>query len=123
MKWYEWILRALDRTGDSGCSPLREALSTRGLLAGQDNVLAVVVGGELVGRVEWLERRWGRRDTSLCWEMAVGILPEWRGRGVGTQAQQELVRYLLTHTRVERVQATTRTFTSTGVVYGVAVLL
>ena len=86
---------------------LREALRTRGLLAGADNMLAVTVDGELAGRVEWLERRWGRRDTSLCWEIAVGLLPDWRGRGVGTRAQRELVRYLFTHTRVERVQATT----------------
>ncbi|WP_328710184.1 hypothetical protein [Microbispora hainanensis] len=36
---------------------LREALRTRGLLAGADNMLAVTVDGELAGRVEWLERR------------------------------------------------------------------
>jgi aminoglycoside 6'-N-acetyltransferase len=77
------------------------------MLAGSDNMLSVVADNELAGRVEWLERRWGRRDTSLCWEIAVGILPEWRGRGVGTYAQRELVRYLFTHTRVERIQATT----------------
>ncbi|MFF0575931.1 GNAT family N-acetyltransferase [Streptosporangium saharense] len=38
---------------------------------------------------------------------AFGLLSAWRGRGVGTLAQRELVRYLFTHTRVERVQATT----------------
>lgn len=97
---YQWF-------GFTPTHGLREALRTRGLLAGADNMLSVVVDGELAGRVEWLERRWGRRDTSLCWEIAVGILPEWRGRGVGTAAQRELVRYLFTHTRVERLQATT----------------
>ena len=85
----------------------REALRTRGLLAGSDNMLAVVADGDLAGRVEWLERRWGRRDTSLCWEIAIGILPVLRGKGIGTRAQRELVSYLFAHTRVERIQATT----------------
>jgi aminoglycoside 6'-N-acetyltransferase len=97
---YQWF-------GFTPTHSLREALHTRGMLAGSDNMLSVVADNELAGRVEWLERRWGRRDTSLCWEIAVGILPEWRGRGVGTYAQRELVRYLFTHTRVERIQATT----------------
>ena len=70
-------------------------------------MLSVRVDGELAGRVEWLERRWGRRDTSLCWEIAVGILPGMRGQGIGTRAQRELVSYLFAHTRVERIQATT----------------
>jgi RimJ/RimL family protein N-acetyltransferase len=86
---------------------VREALRTRGLLAGPDNMLSVEADGALAGRVEWLERRWGRRDTSLCWEIAIGLLPAARGRGIGTAAQRDLVSYLFTHTRVERVQATT----------------
>lgn len=97
---YQWF-------GFTPTMALRDALRTRGLLAGADNMLTVTVDGEPAGRVEWMERRWGRRDTSLCWEIAIGLLPEWRGRGVGTRAQNELVRYLFTHTRVERVQATT----------------
>jgi RimJ/RimL family protein N-acetyltransferase len=86
---------------------VRQAFHERGLLAGEENMLSVVVDGELVGRVEWLERRWGRRDTSLCWEIAVGMLPGYRGKGYGTAAQKKLVSYLFTHTRVERIQATT----------------
>jgi RimJ/RimL family protein N-acetyltransferase len=97
---YQWF-------GFTATQGLREALAARNLLGGPDNMLAVAVDGQLSGRVEWLERRWGRRDTSLCWEIAVGILPEHRGRGVGTWAQRALVDYLFTHTRVERVQATT----------------
>jgi len=97
---YQWF-------GFTASHGLRAALESRGLLGGPDNMLSVTVGGDLAGRVEWLERRWGRRDTSFCWEIAVGILPSWRGRGVGTWAQRELVHYLFTHTRVERIQATT----------------
>lgn len=97
---YQWF-------GFTASVGLRESLRSRGLLGGPDNMLSVLVDGELVGRVEWLERRWGRRDTSLCWEIAAGIFPEWRGQGVGWRAQRELVSYLFTHTRVERIQATT----------------
>jgi RimJ/RimL family protein N-acetyltransferase len=97
---YQWF-------GFTPTRGLRTALAERALLGGPDNMLSVTSDGELVGRVEWLERRWGRRDTSLCWEIAVGILPSSRGRGVGTWAQRELVDYLFTHTRVERIQATT----------------
>jgi RimJ/RimL family protein N-acetyltransferase len=97
---YQWF-------GFTPSHGLRTALRERGLLAGSENMLSVLADGELAGRVEWLERRWGRRDTSLCWEIAVGILPSARGRGLGTAAQLELVRYLFTHSRVERIQATT----------------
>jgi aminoglycoside 6'-N-acetyltransferase len=86
---------------------LRAALQERALLGGADNMLSVTVGADLVGRVEWLARRWGRPDTSSCWEIAIGILPEARGRGYGTAAQRLLVGYLFEHTRVERIQATT----------------
>jgi aminoglycoside 6'-N-acetyltransferase len=97
---YQWF-------GFTPTMGLREALRSRGLLAGPDNMLSVLADGELVGRVEWLERRWGRRDTSLCWEIAAGIFPERRGQGIGWRAQRDLVSYLFTHTRVERIQATT----------------
>lgn len=86
---------------------LRESLRTRGLLGGPDNMLSVLADDQLAGRVEWLEKRWGRRDTSTCWEIAVGLLPHLRGQGIGTEAQRQLVDYLWQHTRVERVQATT----------------
>jgi RimJ/RimL family protein N-acetyltransferase len=97
---YQWF-------GFTPTQSLRDGLGSRGLLGGTDNMLSVLAGGELAGRVEWLERRWGRRDTSLCWEIAVGIFRERRGQGVGTRAQRQLVSYLFAHTRVERIQATT----------------
>lgn len=97
---YQWF-------GYTPTQGLRDALRSRTLLGGADNMLTVTADGEVAGRVEWLERRWGRRDTSLCWEIAAGIRPGHRGRGIGKAAQQLLVSYLFTHTRVERIQATT----------------
>ena len=93
--------------GFTNTQELRRQLDARALLGGESNMLTVTVDGSTAGRVEWMERRWGRRDTSLCWEIAVGIFPRFRGRGVGGEAQAQLVDYLFAHTRVERIQATT----------------
>jgi aminoglycoside 6'-N-acetyltransferase len=93
--------------GHFNSNPLRVALAERQLLGGDANMLTVALGDRSVGRVEWLQRSWGRRDTSSCWEIAIGILPEFRGKGVGTMSQRMLVDYLFRHSRVERVQATT----------------
>jgi len=86
---------------------VRQVFHERGLLGGPHNMASVTVDGELAGRVEWLQRRWGRRDTSACWEIAAGMLPGHRGKGYGGAAQRDLVAYLFSHTRVERIQATT----------------
>ncbi|HKT00141.1 MAG TPA: GNAT family protein [Rugosimonospora sp.] len=86
---------------------VRAEVESRGLLGGTENMAVIVKDGAVCGRVEWLARYWGRRDTSLCWEIAIGILPGYRGQGIGTASQQWLVDYLFQHTRVERVQATT----------------
>ena len=48
-----------------------------------------------------------RPETSQCWTIAIGILPEKCGRDIGTAAQIALVRYLFAHTRAERIQACT----------------
>jgi RimJ/RimL family protein N-acetyltransferase len=39
--------------------------------------------------------------------MGIGLLPEARGKGWGTQAHRELVRYLFAHTTVVRIEADT----------------
>lgn len=97
---YQWF-------GFTSLEALRREVLARGLLGGESNMLIVTIADQMCGRVEWMERRWGRRDTSMCWEIAVAILPEFRGRGYGSRAQVMLVDYLFSHTRVERLQATT----------------
>jgi aminoglycoside 6'-N-acetyltransferase len=93
--------------GHFNSNPPRVALAERQLLGGDANMLTVGWEDRPVGRVEWFQRSWGRRDTSSCWEIAIGILPDFRGRGVGTTSQWMLVDYLFRHTRVDRIQATT----------------
>jgi RimJ/RimL family protein N-acetyltransferase len=97
---YQWF-------GHSSVQRLRDLWKERRLVRGDANVLAVEVDGELAGRVDYFEKAWGRPDTSTCWEIAIGIFPELRGRGIGTAAQALLVDYLFAHTRVERIQVTT----------------
>jgi RimJ/RimL family protein N-acetyltransferase len=93
--------------GHGSSARLRTALAERRLLKGEFNFMAVVAGEELAGRVGWFERSWGPPATCTCWEISIGILPQLRGRGIGTEAQRQLVAYLFAHTRVERIQAAT----------------
>lgn len=97
---YQWF-------GLTNYNSLREAFLKRGALGGDENTLSVFEGTHLVGRVDWFAKSWGRPSTSKCWEIAVGILPNYRGRGLGFLAQQLLVDYLFTHYPVNRIQITT----------------
>jgi aminoglycoside 6'-N-acetyltransferase len=97
---YQWF-------GHTSMQALREMWEERRLLRGAHNLLAVEADGELAGRVDYFEKAWGRPDTSTCWEIAIALFKEVRGRGIGTAAQKQLVDYLFEHTRTERIQVTT----------------
>ncbi|MFI6092179.1 GNAT family N-acetyltransferase [Streptomyces sp. NPDC051218] len=64
-------------------------------------------GDEALGFVAW--RKVVTFRTSYYWNVGIQLLPEARGRGVGTQAQRLLVRYLFAHTPVTRIEAETDT--------------
>lgn len=85
----------------------RQQFVESGLLTGEGGQLAVLRDDEVCGRVQWFRSAWGRPDTSWCWSIAAGLLPECQGQGVGTAAQRLLAEYLFQHTRAERVQAWT----------------
>jgi RimJ/RimL family protein N-acetyltransferase len=75
-----------------------------GLLGPDNSTLMVAAGDETLGFVSW------RRIEvvgSYFWNMGILLLPAARGRGVGTRAQQLLVRYLFAHTPVVRIEADT----------------
>jgi RimJ/RimL family protein N-acetyltransferase len=76
-----------------------------GLIGPDGGVLMVTCGDELAGAVNW--RRHITAPASHCWELGIGLLPEARGRGYGTQAHRLLVRYLFAHTTVHRIEAAT----------------
>jgi RimJ/RimL family protein N-acetyltransferase len=94
-EWYGW--RDLNR--------YRRAWSEDRLLSDKSGILAVAYAGGPLGFVSW-RRAWAT-TLSYCWEIGVGLLPEARGKGHGTEAQRLLVRYLFAHSTVNRVQAAT----------------
>jgi RimJ/RimL family protein N-acetyltransferase len=65
----------------------------------------VLHGTDRVGVVDWRKVQTGRAASN--WAIGIGLAPEFRGRGYGSEAQQLLVRYLFAHTQVNRVEATT----------------
>ncbi len=83
----------------------RRGWADTGLLGASGGVLTVVCGADRAGSVSW--RRTQTGADSYCWSIGIGLLPEFRGRGVGSAAQRMLVRYLFAHTQVNRVQAET----------------
>jgi RimJ/RimL family protein N-acetyltransferase len=69
--------------------------------------LAVVTAdGALVGFVNQRECSEGGNQQA-CFEIGVAVLPEHRGRGLGTAAQRVLVELLWATTQVHRIQART----------------
>lgn len=79
---------------------------TENRLLGEDGgQLIVAAGTEPLGFVAW--RKVVVSASTYCWNMGAQLLPEARGRGIGTRAQLQLVRYLFAHTPVMRVEADT----------------
>jgi RimJ/RimL family protein N-acetyltransferase len=84
---------------------LRRSWAESGLLSDDGGVLIVLHGTDRVGVVDWRKVQTGR--TASNWDIGIGLAPEFRGRGYGSETQQLLARYLLAHTQVNRVEATT----------------
>jgi RimJ/RimL family protein N-acetyltransferase len=76
-----------------------------GLLGEDSGVLMVRGEEEQLGFVAWNKRPTAR--TSYCWNVGIALEPQARGRGYGTAAQSELVRYLFLHSQVNRIEAST----------------
>ena len=95
---YEWH-------GWSDSQRLRRSWAESGLLDDNSGVLIVLRATDRVGVVDWHKVQTVRAASS--WAIGVGLVPEFRGRGYGSQAQRLLVRYLFAHTPVNRVEATT----------------
>jgi RimJ/RimL family protein N-acetyltransferase len=83
----------------------RRQWEENGLLHHGGGVLTVHGQGDVVGFVSWSKARAGR--VSFGWTMGIALLPDARGKGYGTAAQRQLVRYLFLHTQVNRIEAST----------------
>jgi RimJ/RimL family protein N-acetyltransferase len=74
-----------------------------GLLGGDSSTLAVgLEDGSCAGDVNW--RAVGETGNL---EIGIWLFPQYRGRGIGTEAQHHLVDYLFATTPVHRLQAGT----------------
>jgi len=69
--------------------------------------LVVQHAGEVVGAVTWRPVAYGPNRESGALDIGVALVPEARGRGIGTTAQRLLAEYLFQSTPVHRVQAST----------------
>lgn len=85
----------------------RRGHEANGLLTPEAGSLSVVAADETVGRVNWFRSSWGPPQNSWCWTIAIGLLPESQGRGIGTEAQRQLTDYLFAISRADRIQAWT----------------
>jgi [ribosomal protein S5]-alanine N-acetyltransferase len=78
-----------------------------GYIGTESTGVAVVLGeGTLAGMVGWEAKPRGGPPGG-CYEIGITLLPEYRGRGLGTVAQRLLVNHLFTWTPVQRLEAQT----------------
>lgn len=95
---WQWFGYRVDRARE-----LEQRWHADGLIGDERSFLAVQEGDGLAGWVTWLSVA---RSTGAI-EIGIALFPDFRGRGVGTEAQRELVDYLFATTTVHRLQAGT----------------
>jgi RimJ/RimL family protein N-acetyltransferase len=83
----------------------RRRFDSDGWLGDEDGKLVVSAGEEVAGFVGWTTTGHGAGRYP---GIGIALLPEWRGCGVGTRAQDLLCRYLFAHTAVHRIEARTQ---------------
>src|SRR4051812_2113890 len=80
------------------------------LITDDKGVLAIETDDDaLAGWMSWHQRDNGPPPHGRCWMIAALVLPEHRGKGVGTAAHRALARYLFAQTAAVRVEAGTET--------------
>jgi RimJ/RimL family protein N-acetyltransferase len=101
-----------DAGGTFNWSGFRDVRATRrrfdenGLITPDGGCLVVETDGTVVGTVVW-SKVWYGTATWWCWNIGISLLPEYRGKGVGTHAQRDLVAYLFDTSPARRVEAYT----------------
>ncbi len=87
---------------------LEQGFARTGLITNDAGVLAVEDGyGGLVGRVDWFAVQHGPSVTARALNIGIVLLPEHRGRGLGSSAQAAFAAYLFRNMLVERLEAGT----------------
>jgi RimJ/RimL family protein N-acetyltransferase len=98
-----------NRDVDEVEAELRTAFDIDGLVAVESGTLLVQLdAGDRIGDVSWRTEQWGPSTRSRCPAIGVALLPDFRGRGLGTIAQQLLVDRLFERDQdLHRVQSDT----------------
>lgn len=95
--WFGW----------SGHDHDRRRWAESGLADDRGGTLIVCRDGDRAGSVSW--RTVSAGPIASAWNIGIGLLPEFRGRGTGSSAQRQLAQYLFAHTQAHRVEASTET--------------
>jgi aminoglycoside 6'-N-acetyltransferase len=93
-------------SGFKDVARVRRQFEQDSLIGADEGLLVVECDGEAAGKVTWAKNTYGTAQW-WCWSIGIGLLPEYRSKGVGTQAQRLLVTYLFDTTTAERVEAYT----------------
>jgi [ribosomal protein S5]-alanine N-acetyltransferase len=97
---FEW-------TGFRSPANRRRRWEKDGYLGDQDALLVVALpDGTFTGIVVW-KRTGGTASLGGCFEIGILLLPEYRGRGLGSAAQAVLAHYLFSTTLANRLEALT----------------
>jgi RimJ/RimL family protein N-acetyltransferase len=92
--------------GFSDAGAIDRRFELDGYLGKDHSRLVVEAAGETAGFVTWWAKDlYGAR----YFEIGIALLPEFRGRGIGTRAQSLLCDYLFAHFPVVRLEAGTQT--------------
>lgn len=73
----------------------------------QSTWLTIMAGGEPVGGLSIRPVSYGGTVPNLAWGLGIGLVPEARGRGIGSAVQRLAAEYLFDTTELDRVEATT----------------
>jgi RimJ/RimL family protein N-acetyltransferase len=98
--------------GEFNWSGFQEAGAARrqfdedGFLGADRGHLIVDDNGAVAGAAAWRRHTYGLPQW-WCWSIGASLLPDFRGRGIGTAAQAQLVAYLFDTTAAERLEAFT----------------
>lgn len=94
--------------GYTATNGLARRFAETGMLTPDLGTLAVEDGdGTLIGTVGWKATQHGPSPTARALNVGILLLPAFRGRGYGTEAQRRLAEYLFETTLVERLEAGT----------------
>lgn len=78
-----------------------------GFVSADSTVLAVsLADGTPTGTIGFYPRSRGGA-AGACFEIGISLLPEFRGRGLGTAALRQLISYLFDYTTANRIEALT----------------